>query len=74
MGCMDSVRLEHKYPKAQAAFEEAQRNLHAKMGILPRGEYLALSRATEQVWLTVQRTRAALDRHMREHSGGTTVA
>jgi len=29
---------------------------------------------TEQVWLTVQRTRAALDRHMREHSGGTTVA
>jgi hypothetical protein len=74
MGCMESVRLEHQYLEAQTAFDEAQRNLHAKMGILPRGEYLALSRATEQAWLTVQRTRAALDRHVREHSCRTTVA
>jgi hypothetical protein len=35
MGCVESARLEHEYLKAQAAFEEAQRNLHAKMGILP---------------------------------------
>lgn len=74
MGCMESVRLEHQYLEAQTAFDEAHRDLHAKMGILPRGEYLALSRDVDQAWLTVQRTRTAVDRHMREHSCRTTVA
>jgi hypothetical protein len=74
MGCTDSVRLEHQYLKAQTTFEQAQRDLDAKMGILPRGEFLELSRVADQAWLTVQRTRAAVDRHMREHSCRTTAA
>ncbi len=74
MGCMESVRLEHQYLEAQTAFDEAHRDLHAKVGILPRGEYLALSRDADQAWLTVQRTRTAVDRHMREHSCRTPVA
>jgi aminoglycoside phosphotransferase len=74
MGSKDSVRLEHQYLKAQTTFEQAQRDLDAKMGILPRGEFLELSQAADQAWLTVQRTRAAVDRHMREHSCRTTAA
>ena len=48
-----SVRLEHQYLEAQTAFDEAHRDLHAKVGILPGGEDLVLSRNADQAWLTV---------------------
>jgi hypothetical protein len=67
MGCTDAIRLERTLAQALAIFEEAQRQIQSRLGVLPRAEYFALSRDVDRAWAAVQRARTALDKHFREH-------
>jgi hypothetical protein len=68
MGCEDRARLEKEHTEAGLAFDAARRVLQEKIGISPHEEFISLSRAVETTWEQVQRTRTALDEHIRAHN------
>lgn len=66
--CPDARRLTLGYADAVAIFEAQQARLEANLGILPRREYLELSRAVGESRAAVERASAELEQHFREHA------
>ena len=66
--CEERSRLEREYQEVCGAFDRARRELQAKIGVLPKKEYAALSREAELAWDALQKSHTALDRHLRQHS------
>jgi hypothetical protein len=61
----EGARLERAHREAEAAFEIAQAELRAKIGVIQKSEYDRLSRVVDKAWGTLQQARDQLDRHIR---------
>ena len=64
----EGARLERAHREAEAAFEIAQAELRAKIGMVQKSEYDRLSRVVDEAWGTLQQARDQLDRHVRRQS------
>ena len=60
------ARLEKAHREAEAAFEIAQAELRAQIGVTQESEYDRLSRVLDETWSKLQRAREELDRYIRQ--------
>jgi hypothetical protein len=67
MECPQTVRLRNNYTGASAIHDAAMARLQQRLGICPTSEFLVLSDALDWASVELERTRAALDAHVREH-------
>ena len=67
MSCTQRERLQKKYDKASATLEAARQRLGSRIGICPRGEFLALSDELDRAWEALESARTAMDDHIRMH-------
>jgi hypothetical protein len=65
--CEEKERLIAAYAKASAELAESIASLRRKEGISPKGEYEALSRATEDAHMRNEEARLAFERHCQDH-------
>lgn len=68
MTCDEKSRMALEYQQASARFDEARKNLQAKIGVLSKEQYVALSHSVDQAWGALQRVHGAVDEHIRWHS------
>ena len=77
MECAQGVRLRKNYTTACAVFDAARARFEQRIGICPKSEFLVLSGELDRAAAELERTRAALDAHIRDHCcmvQGNTVA
>jgi len=68
MRCDERTQLENEHGEAGLAFDAAREVLQERIGISPKEDFISLSRAVDTTWDAVNRTRVALDEHIREHN------
>ena len=66
-GCVEKIRLAKEYDLATTAFSEAVKELHRRMGTLPREEYALLDRAANEARVKSEQARLALEQHIAAH-------
>ena len=64
----EGARLEKAHREAEAAFEIAQAELRAQIGVIQKSEYDRLSRVVDEAWGALQQARDQLDRYIRQRS------
>ena len=67
MECAERAQLQNNYMGASAIHDTAMARLQQRLGICPTSEFLVLSDALDWASVELERTRAALDAHVREH-------
>ena len=67
INCDERMRLLNDHEEAAGAFDDAHHRLESNIGISSKDVFLALDRAVEQAWDTLQKARKALDAHIRQH-------
>ena len=68
MPCEERALLEREYQEASGAFDRIRRDLQAKIGLLPKNEYVAISRSADKAWDALQKVQSALEKHLRQHA------
>jgi hypothetical protein len=66
-GCEEKERLINAYAKASAELTECIEALRKKEGTTPKGEYEALTRASEDAHVRNEEARLAFERHCQDH-------
>jgi hypothetical protein len=61
------ARLRKDYLRASVIFDAARARFQQRIGICPRSEFIVLSDALDWASDELDRARAALDAHIREH-------
>jgi hypothetical protein len=67
MQCTQRLQLEKIYQEESAALAAARRNLHERMAVCPRAEFLRLSAAVNTARAALEQAKTALDDHVENH-------
>jgi hypothetical protein len=67
MGCAERARLQKNYTTVSAVFDAARARFQQRIGICPKSEFVVLSDALDWASAELERARAALDAHIRDH-------
>jgi hypothetical protein len=65
--CEEKARLATEYEAATAAFSEAVKELHRKIGTSPKEEYRRLERISTEARVKSEQARLALEQHISAH-------
>jgi len=77
MECIQRLHLQKNYRTANAGFDAARARVQRRIGLCPVSEFGMLRDELELASAEVERTHAALDAHIRQHScmvQGSTIA
>jgi hypothetical protein len=67
MECEERVQLRNNCTAASATFDAVRARFQQKLGICPKSDFLALTDELDRASTALERTRAALDSHIRVH-------
>ena len=65
--CAEKTRLLEAYTAATSGYSQALETLQSNIGVLRKSEYDRLLQSVEEARTRSEETRAALERHVREH-------
>jgi hypothetical protein len=66
-GCEEKARMVKEYDAATAAFSEAVKQLHQRIGTSPKEEYQRRERISSEARVQSEQARLALEKHIATH-------
>ena len=67
MQCRQRLQLERKHQEASAIYAAAMHNLHERMPICTKDEYMILSATVDLAWSSLEQILSELDQHVEKH-------
>jgi hypothetical protein len=67
INCGEKARLVKEYSQATAAFSDAVKELHRRIGTSPKEEYTRLTQISREARVKSEQARLALEQHIETH-------